>query len=123
MEKLTKKEKIARWLLSQQDYRSVMDISVALGITTNNISSAMKGILRERRYKIETQVVDNPKQGPKKLKKYHVLSITPLEDAVAAQEKESRISWTTDPDVSHLLCSHNPVWHQAICQCRGIQHG
>ena len=123
MENLTKKEKIARWLLSQRDYRSVMDISVALGITTNNISSAMKGILREQRYKIETRIVDNPKQGPKKLKEYRVLSITPLEEAVAAQEKESRISWTTDPDVSHLLCSHNQVWHRAVCQRRGIKHG
>lgn len=110
MESLTKKEKIAQYLLSQNKWMSAVEIAEGLGIERDLVHSAMPSVMREKRYITESEFVPRKAaKGPSEIKMYRISAIADIEtkDAkkkdVKTDEREQKkeetpqIRWITDP--------------------------
>lgn len=108
MESLTKKEKIAQYLLSQNKWMSAVEVAEGLGIDKNLVHSAMCSIMREKRYAIKSKLVPcDVVKGPKEIKQYLITAIEPAVKKPEPKEvvkktpvnkmEDPQIGWITDP--------------------------
>nr|WP_321270490.1 hypothetical protein [uncultured Tolumonas sp.] len=104
MESLTKKEKIAQYLLSQNKWMSAVEVAEDLGIDKKLVHSAMGSVMREKRYAIKSKLVPcDVVKGPKEIKQYLITAIEPAKTkAVKQKEREQKmdepqIRWISDP--------------------------
>ena len=104
MESLTKKEKIAQHLLSQNKWMSAVEVAEGLGIDKKLVHSAMGSVMREKRYAIKSKLVPcDVVKGPKEIKQYLITAIEPAKTkAVKQKEREQKleepqIRWISDP--------------------------
>ena len=78
MELITRKEKVAQYLLSQNKWLSAVDIANGLGVDKELIYPVMRGVLREKRYSVESKLAPrNMPDGPMKIKLYLITAIEP----------------------------------------------
>lgn len=109
MESLTRKEKVAQYLLSQKKWLSAVDIANGLGMDKELIYPVMRGILREKRYSVESKLAPrNMSDGPMKIKVYLITAIEPAapksapkavvkKKAPVNKMEDPQIGWITDP--------------------------
>ena len=109
MESLTRKEKVAQFLLSQQKWMSVVDIADGLGMDKELIYPVMRGVLRERRYSVESKLVPcDMAKGLREIRFYLITAIEPAapkpapkavvkKKAPVNKMEDPQIGWITDP--------------------------
>lgn len=109
MESLTRKEKVAQYLLSQKKWLSAVDIANGLGMDKELIYPVMRGVLREKRYSVESKLAPrNMPDGPMKIKVYLITAIEPAapkpepkavikKKAPVNKLEDPQIGWITDP--------------------------
>jgi len=109
MELITRKEKVAQYLLSQQKWMSVVDIADGLGMDKELIYPVMRGVLREKRYSIECKLeLRKLTDFQKEIKLYLITAIEPAvpkpapkvvvkKKAPVNKMEDPHIGWITDP--------------------------
>lgn len=109
MELITRKEKVAQYLLSQQKWMSVVDIADGLGMDKELIYPVMRGVLREKRYSVESKLaLRNIADCKKEIKLYLITAIKPAvpkpapkvvvrKKAPVNKMEDQQIGWITDP--------------------------
>jgi hypothetical protein len=109
MESLTRKEKVAQYLLSQNKWMSAVDIANGLGVDKELIYPVMRGVLREKRYSVESKLAPrNMADGPMNIKVYLITAIEPAapkpapkvvvkKKAPVNKMEDTQIGWITDP--------------------------
>jgi hypothetical protein len=109
MESLTRKEKVAQYLLSQNKWMSAVDIANGLGVDKELIYPVMRGVLREKRYSVESKLAPrNMADGPMNIKVYLITAIEPAapkpapkvvvkKKAPVNKMEDPQIGWITDP--------------------------
>ena len=109
MESLTKKEKIAQYLLSQNKWMNAVEVAEGLGIDKKLVHSAMGSVMREKRYAIKSKLVPcDVVKGPKEIKQYLITAIEPAvqkpepkavvkKKAPVNKMEDPQIGWITDP--------------------------
>ena len=118
--KVTKKERIAHALLKAECWMNVTEIAEAIGIKKRLVASAMFSVVHDPRFDVDSKQMPNPlyTSGAGMITYYRCFAIYPrVKKTVVrkdADEPMTRIG-RSDGNVKHLLKTHNPLWHQALC--------
>lgn len=109
MESLTRKEKVAQYLLSQNKWLSAVEIANGLGVDKELIYPVMRSVLREKRYSVESKLVPcDMAKGLREIRFYLITAIEPAapkpvpkavvkKKAPVNKMEDQQIGWITDP--------------------------
>ena len=124
-EDVTIKEKIARVLLEAKRFMSVAELSLITGFDSRIVSTAMGNAKRENRFDIKKCMLPKMpgRSGPMLVQRYRCDAIGPRPPTkvVVKTEQDDVLMHPSDGDVSHLVKTHNPLWHFAICRPAGAR--
>jgi len=124
---VTIKEQIAMVLLEAKRFMSVAELSLVTGFDARIISTAMGNARRESRFDIKKCMMPKMpgRSGPILVQHYRCDAIGPRPPKKVVMpkhdEQEDVLMRESDGDVSHLIETHNPLWHFAICRPVGAR--